>query len=133
MSMFCFQCQETARGTGCTKKGVCGKEADLANLQDLLIYVCKGISIYSSQARKLGIDLTKTNKFLIDSLFMTITNANFDKEDFFKKIEEGLALRDEIKEKYLKKVANYPRPFQTVPFGLQTQQESLKKKPSLMR
>lgn len=108
MSMFCFQCQETARGTGCTKKGVCGKEADLANLQDLLIYVCKGISIYSSQARKLGMDLTKTNKFLIDSLFMTITNANFDKEDFFKKIEEGLALRDEIKEKYLKKGGKLP-------------------------
>ncbi len=108
MDMFCFQCQETARGTGCTKKGVCGKEADLANLQDLLIYVCKGISIYSSQARKLGIDLTKTNKFLIDSLFMTITNANFDKEDFFKKIEEGLALRDEIKEKYLKKGGKLP-------------------------
>lgn len=100
MDMFCFQCQETAKGTGCTRRGVCGKEADLANIQDLLIYTCKGISVYSSKARQLGIENTKANKFIIDSLFMTITNANFEKTDFINKIREGLALREEVKAQF---------------------------------
>ena len=90
MDMFCFQCQETAKGTGCTRRGVCGKEADLANIQDLLIYTCKGISVYSSKARQMGIENPEANKFIIDSLFMTITNANFDKTDFVNKIRELL-------------------------------------------
>ena len=101
MDMFCFQCQETAKGAGCTRKGVCGKEADVANMQDLLIYVCKGISVYSTRARKLGMENLTVNKFIIDSLFMTITNANFDREDFVKKVKEGFSVRDEIKEQYL--------------------------------
>jgi hydroxylamine reductase len=101
MDMFCFQCQETAKGTGCTRKGVCGKETDVANMQDLLIYVCKGISVYSTRARELGIENSTVNKFIIDSLFMTITNANFDKEDFIKKVREGFKVREEIKEQYL--------------------------------
>ncbi|MDD3657037.1 MAG: hydroxylamine reductase [Atribacterota bacterium] len=101
MSMFCFQCQETAKGTGCTRKGVCGKEADVANMQDLLIYVCKGISVYSIKARGLGIENSIVNKFIIDSLFMTITNANFDKVDFLKKVKESFDVREEIKEQYL--------------------------------
>ncbi len=101
MSMFCFQCQETAKGTGCTRKGVCGKEADVANMQDLLIYVLKGISVYSTRARELGIENSTVNKFIIDSLFMTITNANFDKADFVKKVREGFKVRGEIKEQYL--------------------------------
>ena len=79
MSMFCYQCQETAKGTGCTIKGVCGKTEDVANMQDLLIYSLKGISVYAHQARELGIDLLDVNKFIMESLFMTITNANFNK------------------------------------------------------
>jgi hydroxylamine reductase len=101
MDMFCFQCQETAKGTGCTAKGVCGKVADVANMQDLLIYLCKGISVYTSKARKMEINNQKADKFIVDSLFMTITNANFDKEDFVKKIKEGLDLREDIKNQYL--------------------------------
>lgn len=101
MDMFCFQCQETARGTGCTKMGVCGKDAYVANMQDLLIYVCKGISVYSTKARELGIENKKVNKFIVDSLFMTITNANFDQADFVEKIKEGFDVREEIKEQYL--------------------------------
>ena len=101
MDMFCFQCQETAKGTGCTRRGVCGKEADLANIQDLLIYTCKGISVYSSKARQMGIENPEANRFIIDSLFMTITNANFDKTDFINKIREGLVLREETKEQFL--------------------------------
>jgi len=101
MDMFCFQCQETARGSGCTKMGVCGKDAYLANMQDLLIYVCKGISVYSTKARKLGIENNKVSKFIVDSLFMTITNANFDQAAFIEKIKEGFDVREEIKKQYL--------------------------------
>ena len=99
--MFCFQCQETARGSGCTKMGVCGKDAYLANMQDLLIYVCKGISVYSTKARELGIENNKLSKFIVDSLFMTITNANFDQAAFIEKIKEGFDVREEIKKQYL--------------------------------
>ena len=102
MSMFCYQCQEAAKGTGCTIGGVCGKKEDLANMQDLLIFVIKGISIYSTEARKLGIENEKANKFVFDSLFMTITNANFDNDRFIESIREGLKLRDELKDAYIK-------------------------------
>jgi hydroxylamine reductase len=97
MSMFCFQCQEAAKGTGCTIRGVCGKTSDVANLQDLLIYALKGISIFSTKAREAGITNPKVDKFVMESLFSTITNANFDKDSFVEKVKEALALRDEVK------------------------------------
>jgi hydroxylamine reductase len=97
MSMFCFQCQEAAKGTGCTVRGICGKTDDVANLQDLLIYVLKGISIFSTKAREAGIVNAKVDKFIMESLFSTITNANFDKESFVERVNEGLALREEVK------------------------------------
>ncbi len=96
-NMFCYQCQETAKNTGCTIKGVCGKESDVANLQDLLIYTAKGIAVFSSELRKNGVDLSIANEFIVESLFMTITNANFDKEAFVNKIAEGVELRDKLK------------------------------------
>ena len=102
MSMFCFQCQETAKGTGCTVSGVCGKSDKVANMQDLLMFVLKGISIYSTKAREEGIENEKVNKFIVDGLFMTITNANFDEERFIAIIREGLRLREEIKSALLK-------------------------------
>jgi len=68
--MFCYQCQETAKGTGCTTTGVCGKDEKVANIQDLLIYVLKGISNVSTRARALGIEKEEVNKFVVDSLFM---------------------------------------------------------------
>ncbi|QGU96341.1 hydroxylamine reductase [Clostridium bovifaecis] len=97
MSMFCYQCQEAAGGKGCTVKGVCGKTAEVANLQDLLIYVVKGISIYSTKARELGVTNKKVDKYIVESLFTTITNANFDRKDLVSRVKEGLALREEIK------------------------------------
>lgn len=96
--MFCFQCQETAKGSGCTVRGVCGKTDDVARLQDLLIYLLKGISFYSSKARELGATSKKIDKFLFDSLFSTITNTNFDRSDFTALIIEGLKLKDEAKD-----------------------------------
>ena len=97
MSMFCFQCQEAAKGTGCTKVGVCGKKDDLARMQDLLIFVLKGVSYYAVQAEKLGVNVDAANSFVYNGLFRTITNANFDKAVFIKDVEEGLKLRDQIK------------------------------------
>jgi hydroxylamine reductase len=97
--MFCFQCQETSKGTGCTVKGVCGKTNDVANLQDTLMYVLKGISWFNEKLRRKGLNPGKVDKFVFDGLFSTITNANFDKASFEKRINEALALRDELHEK----------------------------------
>ncbi len=72
MSMFCYQCQETAMGTGCTLKGVCGKTSEVANLQDLLLFVIRGIAVYNEHLRKEGHSSEKADKFIYDSLFITI-------------------------------------------------------------
>lgn len=101
MNMFCYQCQETSKGSGCTIRGVCGKSANVANVQDLLVYLAKGISVYSTGARKLGVENKKVNQFIVNSMFMTITNANFDYPVFVEKIKEGLKLREEIKKQFL--------------------------------
>lgn len=96
--MFCFQCQETAKGTGCTIKGVCGKSDDVANLQDLLVYTLKGISVFSVKAREKNIENDEVNKFIMDSLFTTITNANFDRTIFINRIYTALQLREKMKD-----------------------------------
>ena len=99
--MFCFQCQETAKNTGCTVKGVCGKPEDTANLQDLLIYVLRGISVYGEKAKELGIVDKKAGLFIAQGLFSTITNANWDNQRFTWLIKEGLRIREELKTKFL--------------------------------
>lgn len=104
MSMFCHQCQEALNGTGCDKMaGVCGKTSEVANLQDLLIYTLKGVSLYNQQARKTGINSPKTNRLIIDGLFSTITNANFDGDSISNRIENALQERDAIKQRLLEK------------------------------
>ncbi len=97
MSMFCYQCQEASKNSGCTVKGVCGKPDSLANLQDLMIYVLKGISFYALKGRQMGIELKRIDRFTSDALFMTITNVNFEQARFTGKIKEGLVLRDELR------------------------------------
>ncbi|QWU18118.1 hydroxylamine reductase [Paenibacillus sophorae] len=92
--MFCFQCQEAAKGTGCTIQGVCGKTSDVANLQDLLLYTVKGISIYAVKGRELGLTDSASEQFIIKSLFATITNANFDRDGFIARVREGIVIRD---------------------------------------
>jgi len=94
--MFCYQCQEAAKGTGCTIKGVCGKTEEVSAMIDVLMYTTKGVSIWSTEARKHGIEVDGTDAFVFESLFMTITNANFDKERYYSKITEGLKLRLKI-------------------------------------
>ncbi|MGI6596400.1 MAG: hydroxylamine reductase [bacterium] len=79
--MFCYQCEQTAGGTGCTKVGVCGKNEDIASLQDALIYALKGISAYAYHARELGAVDEEVDAFLAEALFSTLTNVNFDLEN----------------------------------------------------
>lgn len=109
MSMFCFQCQETAKGTGCTLRGVCGKTDDTARMQDLFIYTLKGIAIVNKEARIHGLNKSTTDDFMINGLFSTITNVNFDKSYFINKIKEGLKLRDSIKDELQNGGFNYSK------------------------
>lgn len=101
MSMFCYQCQEAAGGKACTMKGVCGKTSELAKTQDLLIFITKGISVYSTRARKFGIINEEVDNFIMESLFATITNANFDRNAFIERIKKGLELRETVKKQYI--------------------------------
>ena len=99
MSMFCFQCQETAGCTGCTVRGVCGKTEDVAKIQDLLIFVTKGLATVANEGRKVGIVDKKVNRMIIDNLFITITNANFDFKAIEKRVKDTLVAREELKER----------------------------------
>ena len=95
--MFCYQCQETVGCSGCTKVGVCGKQPDVAALQDLLVYVTKGLSMVTTELRKQGVTvLDKVNEQVTGNLFATITNANFDKEAFVIRIRETLELKEQL-------------------------------------
>lgn len=96
MSMFCYQCQEAAKGTGCTVQGVCGKTDDVAKLQDLLIHLCKELSILNLTNKAEGKNDRRVDLFVMKSLFATITNANFHRAAFVERIQQGIQLRDEL-------------------------------------
>lgn len=107
--MFCFQCQETANCTGCTVSGVCGKKPDVAAMQDLLIYATKGLSAVAEKLREEGKEVSKeVNHKVTMNLFITITNANFDKDAIIKNITETFALRDSLR-KELSDSTNLPK------------------------
>lgn len=97
MSMFCYQCQEAAKGVGCSVRGVCGKGEETAKLQDLLIYVLKGISHIVVREKQDDIKLAEVSRQMISSLFITITNANFDEQAIETQTVKMLALRDSLK------------------------------------
>jgi hydroxylamine reductase len=97
MNMFCYQCQEAAKNTGCTVAGACGKPADVANLQDLLIWLLKGISFWGVRGRGMGVNDSETNLFIAKALFSTITNVNFDADRFVAWINEAITLRDNLR------------------------------------
>lgn len=99
--MFCFQCEQTSKGEGCTKIGVCGKKPEVAALQDLLIHTVKGLSLYAVEGRKLGVNDDDVNKFACEAIFSTLTNVDFDPERFVQLINEGVNLRDSLKEKVI--------------------------------
>ncbi len=96
-NMFCYQCQETAKGSGCTVKGVCGKTSTTSNNMDLLLFVVRGVSVIATELRKAGKSIApEVNGFVTDALFSTITNANFDDESILARVEKGLKLRAQL-------------------------------------
>jgi len=97
--MFCYQCEQTAKGEGCTKIGVCGKQPDVAALQDLLIHALKGLSLYAVEGRKKGIIDHDINVFTCQATFSTLTNVDFDPERFISLINRCVELRDSLKAK----------------------------------
>jgi len=94
--MFCYQCEETAKGTGCTVKGVCGKEAVTAGLMDVLIYLNKGIAERNIAAAKTGKDNKEDGMFNTEALFATLTNTNFDDARLHALITQAIAIRDAL-------------------------------------
>ncbi|EGW48527.1 hydroxylamine reductase [Prevotella sp. C561] len=95
--MFCFQCQETAKGTGCTIQGVCGKKADTSRWQDLLLGVVRGVATIADSLRKAGIETNQeVGDYLVDALFATITNANFDDQAILNKVDNGVRIKHEL-------------------------------------
>ncbi len=99
LAMFCYQCEQTARGEGCTKGGVCGKDAEVAALQDLLVYALMGLSAVAVDARKAGIIDHAVDVFTVKALFSTLTNVDFDPERFVALLGECAALRDALGQK----------------------------------
>ncbi len=98
--MFCYQCEETAKGKGCTVVGVCGKKENVADLQDMLRYLLKGLSICNTKAREKSEYNQEVDEVITEGLFSTITNANFDREYFINKIHQTIKLRDKLRKKY---------------------------------
>ncbi|WP_455674356.1 hydroxylamine reductase [Phocaeicola sp.] len=96
MSMFCFQCQETAFGKGCTVKGVCGKEPETSGLMDLLLYAVHGIAIVNRELRDKGAGNKEASHFILDALFSTITNANFDNDAIRERIEKAFEIKNDL-------------------------------------
>ncbi|SMO45244.1 hydroxylamine reductase [Saccharicrinis carchari] len=131
MNMFCYQCQEAAKGTGCTIKGVCGKTDEVAALQDVLLFVSKGLAHANTAAATKGLDSDKAYKYLIDALFITITNANFDGAKIEEKIREGIALRDELIANIEAKGVTVPTDEPSVKYAGKTKSDFLSIAPSI--
>ncbi|HOW35046.1 MAG TPA: hydroxylamine reductase [Candidatus Omnitrophota bacterium] len=104
--MMCRQCEQTAKGQGCTVKGVCGKDSNTAILQDLLLHGLKGIAFFGKMARDLGVKEKKADLFLIEGLFTTVTNVNFDPERIAGMIRKSYTVRENLKNSFLKAYKN---------------------------
>ncbi len=100
MGMFCYQCEQTAKGTGCTNAGVCGKDADTATLQDLLVYAAKGIGMFAHRAAQLGARDRDVDIFVVEALFSTVTNVNFDPDRLAALLGQAAAVRDKARALY---------------------------------
>lgn len=98
--MFCFHCQETTNNLNCSIRGVCGKSPEVAVLQDMLVYALKGLSIYAVKARELGQSDPATDLFVVQALFATLSNVNFDEERFVELIREAFARRDALRQQF---------------------------------
>jgi hydroxylamine reductase len=114
MSMFCYQCEQTALGTGCTVRGVCGKDETTATLQDLLVYATKGIAQYAHRARDLGARDVEIDVFTIEALFTTVTNVDFDPERLFKWLKKAGEIKAKAKKLYEDAAAKAGKPAETL-------------------
>lgn len=121
-NMFCFQCQEAAKGTGCTIKGVCGKTSDVASLQDTLLFVLKGIAVLNQELESLHKADERVNKELFNGLFSTITNANFNHTAFVIRIKQALHLRNHLRAKLKEEGVALPA-FEAVHWDANTSEE----------
>ena len=102
MSMFCCQCEQTAKGTGCTAVGVCGKQPDVATLQDLLLHAVKGVGYWADLSRAVGGKDEEIDRFVIDALFATVTNVDFDPDAIAALVAEANRLQKKAKELFEK-------------------------------
>lgn len=109
--MFCYQCEQTAKGEGCTKQGVCGKQPEVAALHDLLIHALKGMSLYAVEGRKIGVVDDALNAFTCEALFSTLTNVDFDADRFVTLIRRTVELRDALRDKVKAAGGNVDFPF----------------------
>lgn len=100
MNMFCYQCEQVAKGTGCTVRGVCGKDPDVAALQDLLIHALKGLGIYVNMAGELGLKDSSTDTFVMKALFATLTNVNFDPERLKELILDTYEAKEKVRKQF---------------------------------
>ncbi|HCD72494.1 hydroxylamine reductase [Thermovirga lienii] len=98
--MFCYQCEQTAKGAGCTVAGVCGKSPAVSDMQDLLVHITKGISMYAHRAREFGVKDKEIDTFVVEALFSTITNVNFDEDRMEGLIKKAVELREKAKRLY---------------------------------
>ena len=115
--MFCFQCQETAKGTGCTIQAVCGKKADTSRWQDLLLSVVRGIGTIADSLRQAGVKTgQEVGDYIVDSLFVTITNANFDDQAILNKVDKGVQIKRELLDLAVKNNVSLPD-YQEVKWG----------------
>ena len=115
MSMYCYQCEQTAKGTGCTSHGVCGKGPDVARLQDALVHACKGISQYATRARAHGGVDGEIDRFVAGAMFATLTNVNFDAERFLAYCNQAAELRDRARKLYEQAAQSAGVSFEHVP------------------
>src|SRR5512140_2078644 len=97
--MFCYQCEQAAKGEGCSTVGVCGKQSDVAAMQDLLVYALIELSWYAVEGRKVGVVDREADLFTMEALFSTLTNVDFDPARFTGLINKAVALRDTLKQK----------------------------------
>ena len=111
-SMFCYQCEQTVNGKGCTRMGVCGKTADVAALQDLMVYALRGLSEAAVEARRAGISDSAVNRFTVNALFSTLTNVEFDPGRFPELINRCVGFRDDLKKRAKAELKEGPATFQ---------------------
>ncbi len=123
--MFCYQCQEAAQGKGCTIKGVCGKEPQTSALMDLLLYAVHGEAIVNSALRKKGVADIKASRQILDALFCTITNANFDNQAIEERIEKAFSIKNELIETAKKRGIALPEQDEVTFFALPSEYEKV--------